>query len=108
MGGWTPISPWKIIPGTGRSVAVGSGSNATDTIAIGKQSRACALSLAPAATAYVALITIAQGGTAATATTDMAIKSGDPPLILSCAPGDKVSVWGVGATGTLYVTELSH
>lgn len=75
---------------------------------MGAQTRACALSLAPAATAFVALVTITNGGAAATATTDIAIKSTDPPLVLGCGSGDKVAVFGVGATGTLYVTELTH
>lgn len=106
--GDTRISPFKILKGTGRSVSVANGSNTTDTVAMGSQTRYCALSLSPAATAYAATITITNGGVAATATTDMALKSTDPPLIIGCNPGDKVSVWGLGATGTLYVTELSH
>jgi hypothetical protein len=108
MGGQVPLSHAKIIKGTGRAVAVAAGSNTTDAVAMGPQTRFCALSLAPAATGYVALVTISQGGTAATATADLAIKSSDPPLLVGCAPGDKVSVWGITGTGELYVTEMTY
>jgi|SRR5579859_3622370 len=105
---WTPIAPFKVIAGTGRSVAVASSANTTDTVAMGAQTRACVLSLTPAATAYAAMVTIQPSGVAATATKDICLKSTDPPLVVGCSPGDKIAVWGLAATGTLFVTELTH
>lgn len=95
---------WRPIAGSGRSLAVSSGANSTDTVAMGLQSYACQLS---AITGNV-LVTISHAGnTAATATTDMLVKSTDPPIQVACAPGDKVSAWGLGAA-TLYIVELTH
>lgn len=109
MGGWTPLSPWKIIEGTGRSVAVANGSSTKDATAMGAQTRACQLTLAPQTTAMAATVTITNAGNeAATATKDLVLKSTDPPLVIGCAPGDQIQVWGLGATGTLYITEMSH
>lgn len=109
MGGWTPLSPFKIIEGTGRSVAVASGSATVDTVAMGGQTRLCYLTLAPQATAMAATITITGAGNEApTATKDLVLKSTDPGIILGCSPGDKVQVWGLGATGTLYITEITY
>jgi hypothetical protein len=53
------------------------------------------------------VVTIANGGKAATATKDVLIKSTDDPVVLGCAPGDKVSAWGLAAA-TLYIVEMSH
>ncbi|HTO43135.1 MAG TPA: hypothetical protein VML56_03590 [Burkholderiales bacterium] len=106
------VAPWKPIPGSGQSLAVGSGSSSTFTNAVGAITgstamHAIALSLAPTATATGALIKISQAGTAATATSDILIKTTDPPLIVAVAPGDKVSAYGLAAC-TCYLTELSN
>lgn len=112
MGGWLPQSPWRIIDGSGQSLSVGSGSSSTFTNAVGAaalggETRAIALSLAPTATATGALVRIIKAGTAATASLDLLIKTTDPPLILAVTPGDKVSCYGLAAC-TAYLTELTH
>ncbi len=108
MGAWTTLSPWKVIAGSGQSLSVSNGSSATFTNKVGSQTYAIAISLAPTATATSANVKISQAGTAASATQDIQIKTTDPPLILGCNPGDKVSVWGLGAASTAYLTELTH
>jgi hypothetical protein len=109
MGGWTPIAPWKVIPGTGQSLAVSSGASSTFTNAVGSQTRCIQLSFAPTATAASSNCTvrISQAGTAATAVLDLLVKGTDPPVLVGCEPGDKVSAWGIVA-GVLYLTEMSH
>lgn len=107
MGGWTPQSPWRVIDGSGQSLAVSNGASSTFTNKVGTETRGIAISLAPTATAAGALVRIDPAGTAASATTDILIKTTDPPLILGVTPGDKVSVWGLAAV-TAYLTELSH
>ena len=107
MGGWLPQSPWRIIDGSGQSLAVGSGSSSTFTNAVGSETRAIALSLASTATATGARVKIDKGGTAATASQDLLIKTTDPPLIIGVSPGDKVSCYGLAAC-TAYLTELTH
>jgi hypothetical protein len=107
VGGWTPVSPWKVIPGSGQSLANAGSTSTTFTNAMGAQTRAIAISLAPTATATAALVTITHNGAASSATTDILVKTTDPPLILGCDPGDKVSVWGLAAV-TAYLTELTH
>lgn len=107
MAGWTPLSPWKPIPGSGQSLSVSNGSSSTFANAVGTQTRGVQLSLAPTATATGCLVRISQAGTAATATLDLLIKTTDPPLVVGCAPGDKVSAFGLAAC-TLYLTEMTH
>lgn len=76
--------------------------------AFGTETYAIAVSLAYAATATGALLAISPGGAnAATATADILIKTTNFPVILGCAPGDKVRAYGLAA-GTLYVTEMTH
>lgn len=77
------------------------------TNAVGAQTYAVAISLAPASTATGALVRITRAGTAATATGDYFVKTTDQPQILGCAPGDTVSVYALAA-GTAYLTELTH
>ena len=101
-------APWRPIPGTGQSLALNNGSSAKFTNAVGPQTRAISLSLAPAATASGCLVRISTAGTAATATLDILVKTTDPPLILGCSPGDQVTAWGLAASLTLYLTELSN
>ena len=101
------VAPWRPIPGTGQSLAVASGSSSTFTNAVGSQTRAIWLNLTAAAAAQ-AVIRITQAGTAATATLDLMIKWTDPPIVIGCSPGDKVSAFGVTAASTLYLTELTN
>ena len=107
MGGWLPQSPWRIVDGSGQSLAVGSGASSTFANPVGSETRAIALSLAPTATATGALVRINKAGTAATASFDMLIKTTDPPAIIGVSPGDKVSCYGLAAC-TAYLTELTH
>lgn len=104
------IIPWRPIPGSGQSLAVGSGSSSTFTNKMGLntnyQTHAIMLSLAPTATATGCLVKISQAGTAATATLDILVKTTDPPLALSVAPGDQISAYGLAAC-TLYLTEIT-
>ena len=106
------VAPLKVIAGSGQSLALTATTNAHFTNAVGPETFAIAVSLAPAATAYGANITVtakngANNGTAATASADYFIKSTDPPAILGCAPGDIVNVYPT-ANGTAYMSELGR
>jgi len=70
---------------------------------MGAQTRAVALSVITGN----CVVTITSGGSAASASKDFLVKVSDPPLVLACSPGDKVSAWGLAA-GTLYICELTH
>lgn len=111
MGGWLPQSPWRIIDGSGQTLSVTTSSatfaNPVGAIALGGETRAIAISLAPTATATGALVRIIKAGTAATAAKDLLVKTTDPPLILAVTPGDQVSCLGLAAC-TAYLTELTH
>ena len=112
MAGWTPISPWKIIAGSGQTLTVNSGSSSAFTNPVGAASlgghtQAIAISLAPTATATGCLVKITKAATAATASQDFFIKTTDPPMILGCVPGDVVTCYGLAAC-TAYLTELTH
>jgi hypothetical protein len=111
MAGWTPLSPWKIIAGSGQTLSVttsdGAFTNALGAASLGAQTRAFAISLEPTATATGATVRVTNAGTAATAALDFFIKTTDPPMILGCLPGDKVHVIGVAAC-TAHLCELTH
>lgn len=97
---WTTVAPWKPILGSGQSKAFTSGASATFTNAVGARTHAI----------YISAITancLVKLATAATATTDLLVKSTDGPTVIGCSPGDVVSVWGLGA-GTAYLCELTH
>ncbi len=97
---WTTVAPWKPILGSGQSAAFTSGASATFTNPVGARTHAILISVITAN----CLVKLA---TAAAATSDILVKSTDGPLIIGCAPGDHVSVWGLGA-GTAYLCELTH
>ncbi len=97
MGGWTPVSPWKL--GAAQTVAIGASS--VDSSAVGSETRALLIS----ATSDCHIVI--NGNPTATATSTL-IRSAYPPLVFGCGPGDKVAVIQDSASGTLYVTELSH
>lgn len=105
MGGWTPISPWKIQPGTGQTVTAGASGNQTFTNPVGAQTDAIAVRLAPATTPYLATITTS--GANATSSTDYPIASTDPPQIIGVGRGQKVSIF-FGAAGSAQMCELTH
>jgi len=101
---WTPISPWKIIPGSGQSVTAGGAGLQTFTNPVGAQTDAVAVRLAPAATPYLATIRVGQS---ATATTDYPIASTDPPQIIGVGRGQSVSIF-FSAAGSAQLCELTH
>lgn len=102
--GWNPVSPWKVIQGTGQSLSVSNATASSFTNAVGSSTQAILLSVITAN----CLVTITHAASsAATATTDVLIKYTDPPMILGCNPGDKVSAYGLAAC-TLYLAELTH
>jgi hypothetical protein len=105
MSGWTPISPWKIQPGTGQVVTAGAAGNQAFTNPVGKQTDAIAIRLAPAATPYLATVTTS--GAAGTASTDYPIASTDPPQIIGVGRGQSVNVY-FGAAGSAVMCELTH
>lgn len=104
--GDTVIAPLKVIAGSGQLLAL-SGTTAAAFSAVGAQTRAVALALAPTATATGCTVTITHAGTAATTSTDLFIKTTDPPIIVGCGPGDIVNMKPL-ASCNAYLTELSH
>lgn len=108
MAGATKVAPWKPIAGTGQSLGLSSGASAAFTNAVGLQTYAVYISLAPAATAAGAIFKLSQAGTAASATLDILVKTTDPPLLVGCAPGDKITGWGLAAGLTAYIVELTQ
>jgi hypothetical protein len=103
--GWMPVAPWKIQPGTGQTVTASVAGNETFTNAVGAQTDAIAIRLAPASTPYMATITTSD--VAATTSTDYPIASTDPPQIIGVGRGQKVSVYFPGA-GSAQMVELTH
>lgn len=103
--GWTPIAPWKIIPGSGQTVTAGASGNQAFANSVGAQTDAIAIRLAPAATPYLATITTS--GAAGTSSTDYPIASTDPPQIIGVGRGQKVNIF-FGAAGSAQMCELTH
>lgn len=104
MGGWTPISPWKIVPGSGQTVTNAGTGNLAFTNAVGAQTQAIAIRLAPATTPYIAMVRI---GSAATVAFDYPISSTDPPQVIGVGEGATVNVY-FGAAGSAFMVELTH
>lgn len=98
MGGWTPISPWKL--GKAQTVAIGAAS--ASSVAVGTETRAVLISAT--ANCHIRVGHPTQTAVAA----DTLILNSYPPLVFGCAPGDVVAVIQDSAAGTLYVTELTH
>lgn len=73
-----------------------------ESSAVGAETRALALSVITGN----CLVRISKASIAS-ASLDFLIKTTDPPIILGCSPGDKVSAWGLAA-GTLQMCELTH
>ena len=97
---WIPIAPWKVVDGTAQKISYTATAGTSN--AVGAQTRAVLVSVTSDAH-----VKITQAGTAAT-TSDTLIKASWPPIVLGISPGDKVSAVQDAASGTLYVTELSH
>lgn len=106
MGGWAPESPWKLVDGSGQTLAVTT-SDAGFANALGGETRAFAISLEPTATATGAWVRVSNASLAATAGKDMFIKTTDPPLVVGCTPGEHVHVIGIAAC-TACLVELTH
>ena|ERR1700758_2769506 len=103
MGGWTPISPWKLAIGTAQVVTSGAASAASTPV--GSETRA--LLIYASASVH---IRISQGTNAAdpAVATDTFIPGGASPMVLGCSPGDRVKVIQDTAGGTVYITELTY
>ena len=93
------VRPWKPINGTGQALTVPNGGHVEST-AVGSSTYAVWLSVITGN----CLVKITNGGTAASASTDMLLKTTDPGVWVGVMPGDKVSAWGLAA-GTLYMCE---
>ena len=98
--GWTVIAPWKLQDGATQKLTVGAASVASAAVGAHTQ----ALLLSATTNCHVR---ISNAGNAATVT-DTLIKTTDDPLVVGCAPGDKVSVIEDSAAGILSITELTH
>lgn len=94
---WFPVSPWKLMGAQKLSV----GSAAVGSTPVGSQTRAVLISATTDCHVRI-------GQNAVAVAADTLIRSGWPPLIFGCAPGDIVSVIQDAAAGNLYVTELTH
>lgn len=107
--GWELDSPWKIVSGSGQTLALTATTEThfANTVGANGQTRAVQINLAPATTAYGVLIRITGSGAAATSALDYFLKSTDPPAVLGCAPGDSVHLFPT-ANGTAYLCELTH
>lgn len=99
--------PLRVVNGSGQSVTAGAAGSQTFTNAVGTQTHAIAVRLAPAATAYLATVRISDAGTAGTASTDYPIASSDPTQLIGIAPGQKVSIY-FGAAGSAVMCELTR
>lgn len=97
MSRWQPISPWKL--GKCQTVAIGA-THAESTAQVAPYQ-----AVLVRATADCHILT---GVSAAASATDTLIKASDPPLVLALQPGEVVSVIEDSATGTLFVTPLTH
>jgi hypothetical protein len=99
--------PLRIINGSGQSVTAGAAGSQTFTNAVGTQTQAIAVRLAPAATAYLATVRVSDAGTAATASIDYPIASTDQAQLIGVAPGQKVSIY-FSAAGSAVMCELTR
>lgn len=105
--GWDPSSPWKLIDGSGQTLAVTT-SSAAFTNAMGSETRAFAISLEPTASPTGATVRVSNTpGLAATSAQGIFIKTTDEPLVVGCTPGEKVTIIGVAAC-TAHIVELTH
>ncbi|MGN6652116.1 hypothetical protein [Trinickia sp.] len=100
--GWTTLSPWRPIPGSGQNITIGASSTQA-TNAVGDNAQAIQIS-AIGGNCHVA---IGQNPTAGAA--DMLVKASDPPLVVRVTPGEKIAAIQDGAsTGTLNIVEVTH
>jgi len=97
-----PEAPVRLIDGATQVLTVPNAGNVTSA-AVGSQTYAVRLSVITGN----CLVRITHAGTAATVSQGALIKTTDIGAIFACAPGDKVSAFGLAA-GTLYLDELTH
>ena len=95
---WTPISPWRL--GKAQTVAIGA-SAANNSTAFGSSTQA--VMVTPTSNCHVRF---GQPNPAAVST-DTFLSAG-VPYVFAIGIGDFISVIQDSASGTLYVTELSH
>jgi len=102
MGGWTPISPGRPIPGTGQNITIGATSTQNATaFGVGTQmlqlsaiTGSCHVEIGPNPTALA---------------TSMLVKNTDPPLVIRIGAGEMIAViQDASSTGTLNVVEFTH
>lgn len=102
------VGPYRPLAGTGQSLSLTTAVAGTFGNAMGVNTYAFKLALSPAATPYVATVTVTHAGTAATANTDYPVTSNTDLAPIGCSPGDKVSVYQAsGATQTAHLCELT-
>jgi hypothetical protein len=95
---WTPISPWRL--GTVQKVTAGASS--AQSSAVGDQTYAVMI------TCMTANVNIAIGPNPTASASTWLVKTTDQPLVLKCAPGDKVAYIQNSSGGVLYIAEVSH
>ncbi|NUY33291.1 hypothetical protein F0160_22665 [Paraburkholderia sp. JPY303] len=94
---WTPLSPWRPIPGTGQMLAF----TATAVTSTAFDTYTQAVQISATANCHVRV------GAGAT-NKDMFVKASDPPYILRVGNGEVISVVQDTAGGNLFVIELTH
>lgn len=98
---WTPLSPWRPIPGTGQNLAIGASSVASAAFNVYTQ--------AVQISAVGGNCHVQVGQSPVAVATDMLVKASDPPSIIRVENGAKIAVIQDGTnTGTLNVIEVTH
>lgn len=97
-----PVAAWRQIPGTGQQISFTASSVAASNV-VGAQTYAIQVN----AITNNCIVSVDRTGTASV-TNGQLVKSTDFGTIIACTPGDKVAAIGVGGSGTLYLTELTH
>lgn len=95
---WTPIAPWHL----GAVQKVTAGATSAQSTAVGDQTYAVML------TCITADVNIEIGSNPIATSSSWIIKTTDSPLVVRCAPGDKIAYIQNTSGGVLYISELSH
>lgn len=102
------IRAGRPISGSGQTLALTSGTAAPFAAAMGGETNAFKFRFGFAATPFMGFVRVSGSGAAAAANKDYPICSNDPPIDISCAPGDQVSVFqSSGGAQTAYLCELT-
>jgi len=100
MGGWSPISPGRPIPGTGQNIVIGAAS--VQSTALGTNTQMVQISATGSCH-----VEIGPNPTATSAS--MLVKNTDPPLVIRVGAGEKLAAIQDGAsTGNLNIVEWTH